>query len=393
MEQKDNEFELLPTEPGVSPANDIQDLDNRSASGNGEEEIQPADTSSAPEKRKKKRHGRWILGAIFLGIVITGIAIWLGYQNGVARRIDNQQKMVIDQVSQQLELAYADIASGAYENAEMRLKYILEISPGFPTAEDLLVEARSHLVAPNLDPVVATNTPSAPGETPAGPTPTPDLQQAAALFAAIQQNITNSEWGTAIENIEEIKEYHFDYQPIAVDGYYFIALRNHGLQEIWAGQLEQGMFELSMAEALGALDGDAAGAYNWASLYIRGASYWDVNWQAAVDTFGQIYPVMPYFSDASGMSVAERYRIALYSLGDLFAAQGNFCEASSLYQQSLSIGTNLDIQVTATAYAEYCANPPTTETPPPIDDGSPTPTAPADVTPEPPPTEEPTPQP
>ena len=61
------------------------------------------------------------------------------------------------------------------------------------------------------------------------------------------------------------------------------------------------------------------------------------------------------------------------------------------YARSIEVGLNLDIQVTATAYRDYCANPPSQSTPePPVGQ---TPTPDGDLTPEVPteePTEEPT---
>ena len=98
-----------------------------------------------------------------------------------------------------------------------------------------------------------------------------------------------------MQTVQSLKESNFDYRTIDVDGLYFIALRNRGIQRIWAGELEQGMYDLSVAEELGALDAQAAGAESWATTYLTGASYWDVNWPGAVDIFGQLYAQMPYF--------------------------------------------------------------------------------------------------
>ena len=84
------------------------------------------------------------------------------------------------------------------------------------------------------------------------------------------------------------------------------------------------------------------------------------------------------------MNVTERYRIALYKLGDQFAMNGDYCTASSYYKKSLEVGLNLDIQVTATWLAETCANQ--------TGDSTPEPPVETEVTPEV-PTEEPTPTP
>ncbi len=51
----------------------------------------------------------------------------------------------------------------------------------------------------------------------------------------------------AVQTVQSLKESNYDYRTIEVDGLYFIALRNRGIQRIWAGQLEQGMYDLTIA--------------------------------------------------------------------------------------------------------------------------------------------------
>jgi len=287
----------------------------------------------------------------------------------------------MDQIALQLEWTYKDIDAGRYENAKARLDYIIEKYPEFPGIADLMTQVIGKLNEP-----IPTATQIAIATIEPGVTATPDLRGAEEKFTQLTQHIANQEWDLAVQTVQSLKESNFDYRTIEVDGLYFIALRNRGIQRIWAGELEQGMYDLSIAAELGALDSQAAGAESWATTYLTGASYWDVNWPGAVEIFGQLYAQMPYFSDSTGMTTAERYRIALYRLGDQYAAQGDYCTASSYYSQSLAVGDNLDIQVTATAYAEACANPVTTPEPPP-DQPTPTPPLPTDTLP---PTEEPT---
>jgi hypothetical protein len=340
--------------------NEIRD-DEESLQDLPSSEVVEDDASDLPIKEKKKR---WVLLALLFAVIVIGISVFLGYRNGVQRRIQNERSMLMDQISLQLDWAYRDIDEGRYENAKTRLEYIIDKYPGFPGIDQLLVDVMMKMEAPTAVPtaefVIETLEPEI--------TPTVDTRAAEETFAQIEQNIANEEWDQAIQNIQSLKESNYDYKTIAVDGYYFIALRNRGIQRIWAGELEQGMYDLSVAEQLGALDNVAAGARNWASLYMTGASYWDVNWSGAVEIFGQLYAQLPYFSDASGMSSAERYRIALYRLGDQYAASGDYCTASSYYQQSLSVGGNLDIEVTATWLADVCANPPGEETPEPTEE-------------------------
>ncbi|HOZ37909.1 MAG TPA: hypothetical protein PLH64_04080 [Anaerolineaceae bacterium] len=319
-------------------------------------------------KPHKKRRSKWIWLGVLVFVLFIAAGVFFGYRNGVQRRLANEKSILMEQISLQLEWTYKDIDAGRYENAKARLEYINEKYPEFPGVNDLMAQVVAKINEPTPTPtqvVIATVEPEI--------TATPDLRGAEDKFAELNQHIINEEWDLAVQTVQSLKESNFDYRRLEVDGLYFIALRNRGIQRIWAGELEQGMYDLSVASELGALDSQAAGAKGWATTYLTGASYWDVNWPGAVEIFGQLYAQSPYFSDATGMTTAERYRVALYRLGDIYAAQGDFCNASSYYSQSLSVGDNLDIQVTATAYAEACANPTPTPGPPAEE---PTPTSP-----------------
>lgn len=310
-------------------------------------------------KPKKKRRSKWVWLGVLLFVLLIAAGVFFGYRNGVQRRVANEKALLMEQISLQLEWTYKDMDAGRYENAKARLEYIIDKYPEFPGVADLMAQVIGKLDEPTPTPTqvaIATQEP--------GVTVTPDLRGAEEKFTTLAQHIINQEWDLAVQTVQSLKESNFDYRTIEVDGLYFIALRNRGIQRIWAGELEQGMYDLSVAAELGALDSQAAGAESWATTYLTGASFWDVNWPGAVEIFGQLYSQMPYFSDSTGMTTAERYRIALYRLGDQFAAQGDYCTASSYYNQSLAVGVNLDIQVTATAYAEACANPVTTPEPP-----------------------------
>ncbi len=341
--------------------------------------------SQQPDHKAGKPHqkggGKWVWLGILAFVLFIAAGIFFGYRNGVQRRLANEKALLMDQIALQLEWTYKDMDAGRYENAKARLDYIIEKYPEFPGIADLMAQVIGKLNEPiptATQVVIATIEP--------GVTATPDLRGAEEKFTQLTQHIANQEWDLAVQTVQSLKESNFDYRTIEVDGLYFIALRNRGIQRIWAGELEQGMYDLSVAAELGALDSQAAGAESWATTYLTGASYWDVNWPGAVEIFGQLYAQMPYFSDSTGMTTAERYRIALYRLGDQYAAQGDYCTASSYYSQSLAVGVNLDIQVTATAYAEACASPVTTPEPP-QDQLTPTPPLPTDTLP---PTEEPT---
>ncbi len=375
---------------GFENKNEITSNDEITPTSNPEEEFSEGLTSSlgseietnvSKTEPKNKKRGKWGWILVLVCLLIIGLSIFFGYRNGVKRRIQNERSMLMDQISVQLDWVYKDMDAGRYENAKTRLEYIIDKYPNFPGAADLLVQVMMKLDAPTPVP-----TPEMIAEVTIEPeiTPTPDTRAAEDIFNQIAQNIANQDWDLAIQNIHALKETNYDYRTVDVDGFYFIALRNRGIQRIWAGELEQGMYDLAVAGQLGAIDSAAAGAKSWGEMYLTGASYWDVNWAGAVDIFSQLYAQMPYFSDSTGMTSAERYRIALYRLGDQFATNGDYCTASSYYKKSLEIGMNADIQVTATWLEESCANPPTTETPEPTLDPNATPQPTQEATEEPP---------
>lgn len=368
-------FEEKPTEE--KPIAEVTEVEAASFELDLESQ-QPVTNEGKPHK---KRRSKWVWLGVLLFVLFIAAGVLFGYRNGVQRRLANEKALLMEQISLQLERTYQDIDAGRYENAKARLEYIIEKYPDFPGVDDLMAQVVEKMNQPtptSTQIVIATAEP--------GVTITPDLRGAEEKFGQLEQHIANQEWDLAVQTVQSLKESNFDYRTIEVDGLYFIALRNRGIQRIWAGELEQGMYDLSVAAELGALDSQAAGAESWATYYLTGASYWDVNWPGAVEIFGQLFAQMPYFSDSTGMTTTERYRVALYRLGDQFAAQGDYCTASSYYSQSLAVGDNLDIQVTATAYSEACDNLNSTPEPP-VDEATPTPPPPTD---NPQPTEEPT---
>lgn len=379
-------------EPKAQIAND------ELAEGSGRvSEPEPNAADQKVPKKGKRRQGKWIWGAILFLLLALFLGGFLGYKKGIARRIEKQSQQEMQMIEAQLALYFSDMGQGKYENAYARLDWIKRIKPGFPGIDDMINEVSQKMTYIPEQPASEMNLglptleqPIEPGETPT-PKPTLDIAQAEALYTAIQQAVADQDWNTAVSKILEIKEKAFDYKRILVDGYYFIALRNRGISRIWTGELEQGMYDLSVVNSLGALDNDANGAYQWASTYMTATTYWDSSWASAVEAFGALYAQSPYFAESGGMTVAERYRIALYKRGDEFAQQEDWCTAADYYARSIEVGLNLDIQVTATAYRDYCANPPSQSTPePPVGQ---TPTPDGDLTPEVPteePTEEPT---
>ena len=330
---------------------------------------------------KRPRKGIWILFGILFIVFAVLVGAAIGYKDGLNRRMTNQESKVLERASQQLELSYQDISKGSYENARKRLEYILSIYPGFPGVPELLVEVNLKLAVPTPTPTIEFMPMSTPEIT-----ATPDLRGAEEIFSQIEQAIRDQQWSLALEEIARIRDSSYSYRTVDVDGYYYIALRNDGIQKIYAGQLEQGMFELSTAEQLGGLDGQADGARALASMYITAASYWDTNWPEAIRLFGELSNAYPGLRDSSGLTSTDRYRLALAGFAKQINNTGDPCAAVPYYQQSLAIYADPNVQQEADYAIQACdlKNQATVE---------PEPTAMPETPTEPAPTEEPTPEP
>ena len=105
---------------------------------------------------------------------------------------------------------------------------------------------------------------------------------------------------------------------------------------------------------------------DWADLYIRGASFWDVDWGQAVYYFSQLASAAPNLSDLSGWTASSRYMDALLGYGDWFAAKEQWCDAQAQYDTYMSLLASSQVEPTAVYAADKCTqqnNPPPVEIP------------------------------
>lgn len=314
-----------------------------------------AHTEIKPDLPKAKKHvGWWVLGAIVFVVLALAFGVWSGYTRGVSRRLNAQKDNQLTVAAQQLTLAYEDLDKNQLDTARQRIEYILKIYPDFPGAHEMLVEIQMKMGLPTQAPPKLALPPT---ETAIGPSPTPDLRGADELFNATKVLVSEQKWAEALVNIISLRERYYDYKTAAVDGFYYVSLRNDGINKIYNGKLEQGIWELEQAAQIGALDNQAAGAITLANVYVTGASYWDNNWPEAIRIFDELRQTYPNMTDATGMSTTERYRVALYKLGALFAAQNDFCSALNYYQQSLAVGSDQQISAQATIAEAECNKP------------------------------------
>ena len=292
--------------------------------------IQNSEGTQPSKTIKPKRRGRAFLFNALILLVILAITILAGYQSGISIRKQNQSTVVSQQLTEQFQFAVEDIQAGRYEIAKQRLEFIITSDPTYPGAQEKLTEV---LVQINLLAGYQTPTPTP------SPIPTADFSGAEQAYAYAQQLIAAQDWPGAINALDEIRKLDASYQQSQVDGMYYFALRNYGYDLITKqGNLEGGIYQLTLAERFGPLDRDTAGLREGARIYLIGASFWELNWERTLFYFEQARN-WGNLSDGT-MTASKRYWFASMRYGDELFAQEKLCEeeeALVYYQNAQSI--------------------------------------------------------
>ncbi len=327
----------------------------------------PPDVEPPPAKKSSRRWLLWaFLGILLLALIAVGSG-YAGYNSAIQERTQHQRTVVAGEAAMQFDLALQDIAAGNYERARQRLEYVIDLDPNFPNAEAQLVRVLIELRTTATPTVAPTPT----------LTPTPDTRGRDELYAQAQTALQAREWTTAIDTLLTLRKRYPDFNAVHVDGMLYVALLNRGIDRIsLLADLEGGTYDLALAERFGPLDSEANNYREWAEMYIRGASYWNVDWAQAVYYFSQLSVSAPNLTDASGWTSRDRYLKALLGYGDYLATNGDWCGAQEQYDTYMSLIADAVVEPTAVNAADQCSQGDTGEsTPVPLPTGiTPTPT-------------------
>ena len=300
------------------------------------EQTEPTLGSTQPSQpaSKKKFRVNWrglLLGALAL-IILVGLGGLGGYQQAIGDRTSAQATVVSKQLTEQYALALLDIDAGRYGAAQQRLEYIIQNNPSFPQAGQKLSEVLVLITIPT-----ATLVPTF--------TPTPDLSGVEEIFQRAQQYLNIQDWPNTLANLDSLRRKDPTYRAAEVDGMYYFSLRNYGYDLITKqGNLEGGIYQLTLAERFGPLDSTGNGLREGARLYVLAASFWDLDWKNAVQYFSQLYLGWPSMWDGT-MTASERFRIASMRYGDELFAQEQYCAAVEQYKAAQTLGELDDISL------------------------------------------------
>jgi len=274
---------------------------------------------------KKASHLRSIILSVLGVLVLLVLGALGGYSSGLAERSAAKSGIISQQLLEQFQYALVDEQFGRYDAARERLVFIIQNNPTFPGAQTELAKVLVYLTIPT-----PTRTPP--------PTPTADLRGEQTLFATVQQLIAAQDWEHALGELDQLRKQDPKFNTSEVDGMYYFALRNYGVSLIQQrGDLEGGIYQLTLAERFAPLDNTASGLREGARAYIQAASYFGVNWSQSVQLFRSVASGWPSMWDGS-MSAAQRFRIALMRYGDSLWAEGQACEATAQYLEAETLG-------------------------------------------------------
>ena len=282
---------------------------------------EPKTTPPAPKRSRWKSILTGLLGFILL----LGLGGFGGYSSGVNARVQAEDAILIQQLSEQFSFALVDIQFGRYENARQRLEYIIQKDPNFPGAQEKLTEV---LVLSNVPTPTAAPTATA----------TPDFSGAENAYLRAQELIRAQDWTNALTALDTIRKMDPNYKAAQVDGMYYFALRNKGYDLITKeGNLEGGIYFLTLAERFGPLDNTARGLRDGARAYMVGASFWELDWEQASNNFEQVSTGWPTMWDGT-MTAAQRYVYAASRFAEELFNEQEFCGAYDQYTKAASVG-------------------------------------------------------
>lgn len=294
--------------------------------------IQNSDGTQPTNTIARRGRGRAFLFNALILLAVLVLTVLGGYESGISVRKQNQLAALSQQLAEQFQFVDEDIQAGHYQIARQRLEFILEHDPSYPGAPEKLTEV---LVQISLLEGIQSPTPTV------SLTPTPDFSGAEQAYSRAAQLIASQDWPGAIGALDQLRKLDPSYQQSQVDGMYYFALRNYGYNLIaQQGNLEGGIYQLTLAERFGPLDRDANGLREGARVYLIGASFWELSWEQALFYFEQASAWGNLWDGT--MTAAERYKFAAMRFGDELFAQGKYCEegeALAQYQKALTTGS------------------------------------------------------
>ncbi len=270
-----------------------------------------------------------VIGIVFIALAIIvgvyGTVAYLAWQRSQAAQAEEEQTLLQQEIDDQLALAGQDRTAGNLQLARRRLEWILERAPDHAGALQLLAEIDEQTARPTPTPRPTPTEPAAlETENPAEDDLTP-------AFNRLQQLVEDGSWSEAISALIDFQSEHPNYRRLETDRLLYDAYVNQGQELLNGEQVELGLYYLSQAEALGDLKQEVLDQRLWAELYLSGIAYYGVDWETAASFFRDLCAAAPFYQES-----CQKLRVSLTSLGDIYAANLDWCPAEALYGEAVA---------------------------------------------------------
>lgn len=302
----------------------------QTATDDVEEPPEEAQDQPSPglEKELQPRPLFRVIGIILIALAVVigvyGTVAYLAWQRSQEAQAEEARALLQQEIGEQLTLAGQDMAAGNLQLARRRLEWILQRQPGHAASLQLLSEIESRLALPTPTPRPTPTQRAVDEESPAEDDLTP-------AFNRLQQLVDDGSWSEAVSALIAFQSEHPNYRRLETDRLLYEAYVNLGQDLLSGEQVELGLYYLSQAEALGDLKQEVLDQRLWADLYLSGIAYYGVDWATAATFFRDLCAAAPFYQES-----CQKLRVSLTSLGDIYAANLDWCPAVDLYREASS---------------------------------------------------------
>ncbi len=299
----------------------------------------------------------WLVAIPIFALVVLSIAVATGYRFGLDEREAKQAQSIAQASQDQFDRGVEDFLAGRYQLAKQRFEYVLEINPDYPQAADMIGKVYEALNEPTPTPSpIASLT----------PTETPDLGSFEGIFQSALSVYNRGAWGAALDLLILLRGEAPDYRLDEVNQMMKVALRNRGMDKLFQGEIEQGIYDLNLSERFGPLDSQARSWRQSAQFYLFAKSYYGLDWGLTAEYMGQMCV-------ANIWGACYKYGQAAREYADLLLEEEDFdvCKISFYYAESITHIGDQGIAPRATEVGIACMTA-TAPTPTPTETSTPT---------------------
>lgn len=276
--------------------------------------------------------GIFLLGLAFVIVALSGAAGWTAGQRTAQGNATATQSAVI---SEQLGRIPSDLQQGNLALVDVRIKFLLTLTPGVPGVSDIVQTATSaYLTAqPTITTTMIPTQPVA-EVTPEAVIPTSlgGAYDLASLMGQSQVFVTQRNWPDAIELLDTIRSIDSGYETASVTNLLLQSLNEYATELYRVGTLAEAIVMTDRAEEIGPLAEGLNYERYVATMYLDAIRTVGTSYPAAIQALTRVYSEVPQYRDVSQL-LFQQY----VEYGDAWAGMSEYCPAYGQYNGALSI--------------------------------------------------------